>query len=411
MVSCVWYVSKYSVLPTWGRVGTRGFEIMREIVGLGTQVVMITSASNHLVSTPPLQEAYRTEVVDGVIVRSLRTMAYRGAKSAGRILSWLDFEWRLWRTPLSDLPRPDTVIISSLSLLTIFNGLRLRRKYGCRLIFEVRDIWPLTLIEGAGFSAANPAVMALRWVEKLAYRRADAIVGTMPNLKQHVAESIGPNHPPVYCVPMGIDRALLEPSEPLPEGWAEAHIPDGKFVVCHAGAIGTDNALDVLIACVRAMKDDPKVHFLVVGDGDLRAVFQAQCADLPNITFADPVKKTQVQTVLGLCDLTYFSVHPNRVWNYGLSLNKVIDYMLSGKPNLASYSGYPTMVEEAGSGVSVPAGDPIALQAEIQRMAALPQSEREVMGQRGRDWVLKNRRYDSLAKDYLAIAAGDVTSA
>ena len=196
MSVCVWYVSKYGSTPTWGKVAIRGFMILRAMARMGHHAVMITSDSNHVIPVPGLGGAVMTEDADGVTARWIQTRKYKGAHSIARVLSWLDFEWKLWWLNTDDLPRPDVVIVSSLSLLTIFNGLRLRQKYGCRLVFEVRDIWPLTIIEEGGFSARNPFVMGLRWIEKMAYRRADLIVGTMPNLKQHVDESVGAPHAP-----------------------------------------------------------------------------------------------------------------------------------------------------------------------------------------------------------------------
>ena len=76
-----------------------------------------------------------------------------------RILSWLDFEWQLLGLPKEKLQTPDVVIVSSLSLLTILNGLLWKVRYKCRLIFEVRDIWPLTVTEEGGFTSWNPFVL------------------------------------------------------------------------------------------------------------------------------------------------------------------------------------------------------------------------------------------------------------
>lgn len=406
MTACLWYISKYAALPSTGRVGTRAFLLLRELAASGVRPVMLTSDSNHLTEPPRFAGASFRQVEDGVEVRWIRTRKYVGARSVGRVLSWLDFEWRLWRLPKGDLPRPDAVIVSSLSLLTIFNGLWLRRRHGCRLIFEVRDIWPLTIVEEGGFSPRNPLVMALAWVERLAYRKADAIVGTMPNLVEHVA-AVAPGHAPVFCVPMGIDPLLLNGTAPLPDGWADEWIPRDRFIVCHAGTIGITNALDTLLQCARSMKAHDGIHFLIVGDGDLKERHRQECADLPNVTFAPAVPKEQVQSVLARCDLLYFAVHRSNVWRFGLSLNKLIDYMLAAKPVLASYTGHPSMIDEAGAGSFVPAGDAAALKTEILRYAHLPPTEREEMGARGRAWLLRERTYAKLAAELLRISLPD----
>lgn len=404
MSSCIWYVSKYVALPSTGRVGTRPFMIMREMVRMGHRCLILTSDSSHFYTVPDLEGQYLTSVSDGVEVCWIRTLKYQGAKSFRRILSWLDFEWRLWRLPKDEFPRPDVVIVSSLSLLTIFNGLLLRRRYGCPLVFEVRDIWPLTIVEEGGFSPYNPFVIALAMVERLAYRRADAIVGTMPNLQQHVVEVLGRSRP-VHCIPMGVDESMIGDVGPLSPVYDDTlRIHRDKFLVCHAGAIGISNALDTLLACARAMRDRPEIHFLIVGEGDLRAQYQEMCADLPNVSFPPVVPRDMVQSLLARCDLLYFAVHASKVWNYGQSLNKVIDYMLAGKPIVASYSGFPSMINEAGSGSFVPAGDAEALRAEILRYAQMPASARAAIGAAGRTWLLGNRRYRDLAEEYLRLA-------
>lgn len=402
MKPCVWYVSKYVAPPAKASAGGRGYLLMREIARMGYESVIITSDSNQLAEVPQLTQPYLFQQVDGLQLCWVRTLKYQVAKSMRRILSWLDFEWRLLRLPKEKLPRPDVVVVSSLSLLTILNGFLLRRRYKCRLILEIRDIWPLTITEEGGFSRRNPLVLGLGLIEKLGYRYADAIVGTMPNLGEHVAQVLGRSRP-AYCIPMGVDEVSLAASEPLPPDYEARYMPKGRFVVAHAGTIGITNALDTFLDCAEAMKADSRIQFLVVGEGDLRAHYQAKYAHLTNLTFAPRVPKQMVQAVLAKCDLLYFSVHVSTVWKFGQSLNKVIDYMLAGKPVVASYTGYPSMINEAQCGTYVPAGDVAALQREVRRYADMAPGERAGIGARGREWILAHRRYETLAREYLAI--------
>ena len=401
-MACIWYVSKYVAPPNKSSAGGRGYLIMREMARMGYECVIVTSNSNQLAEVPDMNEPYRLQQVDGIQLWWVDTLQYRVAKSVRRILSWLDFEWRLWRMPKEPLPKPDAIIVSSLSLLTILNGFLLRRRYGARLVLEIRDIWPLTITEEGGFSPRNPLVLGLGWVEKCGYRYADVVVGTMPNLSEHVAEVLGfPK--PTQCIPMGVDEAMLAAGDELPPEYAAKYIPSGKFIVAHAGTIGITNALDTLLNCAEQMKDEPTLHFLVVGEGDLRAHYQHKYAHLPNLTFAPRVPKNMVQSVLARCDVLYFSVHVSKVWRFGQSLNKVIDYMLAGKPVVASYTGFPSMINEAGCGSYVPAGDAQALRQELERYAHMSASERAEVGGRGRAWILANRQYSTLAEDYLKI--------
>lgn len=401
-MTCIWYVSKYITPPGRGSVGGRGYLLMKELARLGQRVVLVASDSNQLGQMPELEKPYTHQLVDDMEVWWVRTMKYQVAKSLRRILSWVDFEWRLWRMPKKGMPAPDVLIVSSLSLLTVFNGFWLRWRYGCRLVLEIRDIWPLTITEEGGFSRWNPLVLGLGAVEWLGYRYADAIVGTMPNLSAHVAQVLGAPKT-THCIPMGIDAASLVDMESLPDDYVEKHIPRDKFVVAHAGTIGITNALETVLDCAEAMKENTKVHFLVVGEGDLRERYQLKYAHLSNLTFAPRVPKAMVQSVLSRCDLLYFSVHVSKVWQYGQSLNKVIDYMLAAKPIVASYTGYPSMINEAECGTYVAAGDVAALQVEIQRYAAMTDVQRLEIGARGRRWILEHRNYKTLAQAYIRV--------
>lgn len=407
MNRCIWYVSKYVSPPAKASAGGRGFMIMRELAKMGHQCVIITSDSNQLAEVPRLESCHLVQEVEGMELCWVRTMKYQVAKSAKRILSWLDFEWRLWRLSKQQFQAPDVVIVSSLSLLTVLNGFLLRARYRCRLIFEIRDIWPLTITEEGGYSPRNPLVAGLGFIEKLGYRYADEVVGTMPNLQEHVAQVLGYARP-VHCIPMGIEDTALTDSEALPADYEDKHIPKGKFIVAHAGTIGITNALDTFFECAVSMRDNQNVHFLIVGDGDLRAHYKSLYAHLPNLSFAPRVPKRMVQSVLAKCDLLYFSVHVSKVWKFGQSLNKVTDYMLAGKPVVASYTGYPSMINEAGCGTYIAAGDVQALNKEILRYAAMPLAEREAIGKKGREWLLTHRRYETLARSYLSIMFPDL---
>lgn len=402
MGKCIWYVSKYVAPPGKGSAGGRGYLLMKEFARLGYRSVIITSDSNQLVQVPSLDRPYLRQEVDGIELWWIRTLKYQVAKSVRRILSWLHFEWRLFLMPKGQLPKPDVIVASSLSPLTVVNGFLLRKRYSCRLVFEIRDIWPLTITEEGGFNSHNPFVFVLAWIERLGYRHADAIVGTMPNLGEHVANVLG-HEKPVACIPMGTDSTMLSDVIDVPEEYDAKYLPKGKFVVAHVGAIGITNALDTFLDCAESLSGNTEIHFLVVGDGDLRKHYQTRFGHLPNLTFAPKVPKQMVQSVLARCDLLYFSVHRSAVWRFGQSLNKVIDYMLSGRPIVASYTGYPSMINEAGCGTYVPAGDVTALRAEIVRFSELPELERMAMGARGREWILANRNYLALARDYLAI--------
>jgi len=400
MSKTVWYIAKYVSTPS-SLKAPRNFCLVRGLSEQGITSVIITSDSNHMAKPPLMNSPSKLEEIEGVTVIWLRTLKYIKTNSYRRILSWLDFEWQLLKYSKKSLPKPDVIICSSLSILTILNGLILKLKYKCKLVFEVRDIWPLTLVEEGGYKTLNPLVILLGLIEKIGYKYSDFIVGTMPNLKEHVDGVLGYSKQ-VDCVPMGYDRYHLDTDkiEELPADYIKQHIPKDKFIVAHVGSMGITNSLETLLECAVSMAKFESIHFLIVGDGDLRDYYIGKYGNLSNVSFGSKVPKAMVQSILYESDVVYFSAPKSRVWQYGQSLNKVVDYMLSGKPIVASYDGYRSMINEANSGVFIEAENPIILKDTLLSFSNKTSEELKEIGSRGREWLLKNRSYKDLAIAY-----------
>lgn len=401
MEKSIWYISKYFAPPAECSVGSRGWLLLKEFAKKGYKPIAITSDSNNLVDLPLLSKRVTSQEKDDVQIIWLKTLKYSVAKSPRRIISWLHFEWNLFWLNKEALAAPDAIIVSSLSLLTIANGLYLKMKYKCKLIFEIRDIWPLTIVEEGGFSENSIFVKFLGYLERLGYKNSDFIIGTMPNLGKHVTEVVGYNRP-VECIPMGVTAEMLCKDINISKSYIDEYLDPAFFNIAHAGTVGITNALDTFFKAANELRESSSIRFVIVGDGALKESYQQQYGHLPNLIFAPKVNKNQVYSVLSNADLVYFSTYKSKVWDYGQSLNKVIDYMLSGKPVLASYSGYPSMLNEAECGFYVPAEDVAALVAKIKELNAMSQSTRDLLGRNGRDWLIKNRTYDALADKYLS---------
>ena len=214
-----------------------------------------------LTKSPVVQGRILDQRIDGVQVRWIKTFKYIKARSLRRIFSWLDFEVKVLLFGSKGLPAPEAVVVSSLSLLTILNGFLLRRKFGCKIIFEVRDIWPLTLIVEGNFSKFNPLVIALGFIEYLGYKFSDEIVGTMPNLKQHVDKVLRFSRQ-VHCIPIGFDCGDYRCPSKGHTGEITLTKPVAKFLIGYVGSIGVSNALDQLFQA--AEKRSMMLQFIIL---------------------------------------------------------------------------------------------------------------------------------------------------
>ena len=396
----IWYISKYLNLPENGNFPGRGFSLLREFSKKDLDCTLFVARHEMNFFKKNNIPSVETVYIHGVRVIKLNIIKYKKTKSFLRILGWLQFEIKLFLLKKNTLPKPDVIISSSLSILSILNGIFFKWIFSSKLIFEVRDIWPLVIIENGGFSKYNPFVLLLSFVEWLGYKYSDEIVGTMPNLKEHVQNILGKDKN-VTCIPMGISNELeSQKILPLPEKLNDA-FPDDKFILTYAGSIGIDNALETFFKSAESLVSDDKIVFRIAGKGDLLDFYKKKFNHLKNIQFIGNLESKYVQTILRKSDCLYFAAHPTKVLKYGQSLNKLIDYMFSGKIIIASFSGYESMLNESGCGYFVPAGDEIKLAQKIKEISNKSLFELNEIGNKGKDWILSNRKYDLLAEEYL----------
>lgn len=395
----LWYITKYFVPDDEVSAGTRGWQLLKKLDGKKYRTTVFTSNANMFLHRELVTGASHEEVKDGVRIVFLRTLKYQTARSFRRILGWLHFEYMLFSIPKRSYPKPDIIVVSSLSIFTIINGLYFKWRYKCPLLFEIRDIWPLTLVEEGGFSRFHPIILAIGWLERLGYLVSDRIIGTMPNLAEHVSKVTGKDLP-VACLPMGVSDLQISERRPIPKEFKDKYFSAEKITILYAGTIGITNALDTFFEAAKLCSKNEDIEFVLVGNGDLKEKYIDMTSDLSNVCFAPYVPKNQVQAVLENADVLYFSTFRSEVWRYGQSLNKLVDYMLSGKPIIASYSGYPSMVNEAKCGFFVEAENPSALAEAFFELSKMSSAERANIGQRGRNWILENRPYSKLAANF-----------
>jgi glycosyltransferase involved in cell wall biosynthesis len=123
---------------------------------------------------------------------------------------------------------------------------------------------------------------------------------------------------------------------------------------------------------------------------------------LSNVSFLPAIPKRQVQSLLReFVDVCYIGARDSPLYRYGISFNKLFDYLYSGKPIIYAINSSNRPVDEAGAGISVPAGNPEAIAEAILKLKAMSPEEREEMGRRGREYVIANHNWEILAQKFI----------
>jgi glycosyltransferase involved in cell wall biosynthesis len=398
MSKSIWLICKYAS-PEKYFFGTRHFYFADEWVKNGHEVTIFTSNASHLTDKlPQFSGSHMVEDIQGVRTVWLKVLKTTKSSSAVRILSWLHFEWKVLTTSKRNFKSPDVVIASSLSILSIISGFLLARYYKARFILEIRDIWPLSAMQLGSYSSKHPFMWLLGKLEKFGYRKADVIVGTMPNLIEHVQE-VQPKYKACVCIPQGIKEELLNSVEPLCKDYIAETFTPNTFKVAYAGTINPNNPIEVLLEAVSKIPEEKQVEAYILGSGSMLETYKEKYSSCKRIKFIQPIPKKQVKAFLQQIDLCFDSIE-SELARFGLSRNKWIDYMNAGRPIVCSFSGYQSMINESQSGTFVPFGNVELLTAEILRYKAISVEDRLEMGRRAQKYLMENRLFKKLSLDY-----------
>lgn len=323
------------------------------------------------------------QTYSGVPFMWLRVSRYSG-NGLSRIRNMIEYGLAVLRSnALKSLPRPDAVIGSTVHPLAAWAGLRLARRHKVPFIFEVRDLWPQTLIDMGRIGARHPLAIALRMLERHLFRNAARVIVLGRRTGEYMVDT-GGSKDRVVWIPNGADLELYSSAGAATQSNSAGH------QLFYIGAHGNANDLENLIRAMRIVQESPRgagIMLNMVGDGPLRPslIALAEELGLDNVRFRAPVPKASVPSLLAEADSCVICVRDlPRLYRFGISMNKIFDYMAAAKPIVMSANVPDNPVIDGGAGICVPPEDPAALAAGILNMAALSVDQRMAMGEAGR---------------------------
>lgn len=386
----IWIFNHYAHPPDLPG-GTRHYDLGRELVRRGHRVVIFATSFHHYLHRETRlhpEEKWKIEDVDGVKFVWLRTPHY-WRNDWRRVRNMVIFAVRAWRLGRKllrlapDVGKPDVVIGSSPHLLTPLAAYWVAKHYRAGFVMEVRDLWPQTIIDMGELSARHPITKALQMLERFLYHRAEKIITLLPRAHEYIADC-GIARKKVVWIPNGVDLSRFARAA-MPE------ISHEGFRVMYLGAHGQANALDMLIHAAKVVQDKGihEIRFILIGDGPEKPnlIELAEKLELKNVEFHAPLQKAEVPKTLHEADATVFVLNDLPLYKYGISLNKLFDYLAAKKPLILAGNPINNPVEEAQCGLTVPPRDPEALAEAVIKLYKMPKEERDAMGRRGREYV------------------------
>jgi glycosyltransferase involved in cell wall biosynthesis len=389
-------INHYGCTPSLGR-SMRTFELAQYLYKRGHSVEFIVGGNNPVISLEKkLRNGYKSWTEDGVDVLMLGLWKYTQGNNFLRVLFWFQMLLKILLLPNKLKRKPDIIIYSSLSLPGVFASLLISKIYNVPHIFEVRDIWPMTLSKLKKLPPYHPVVFILSCFEWIGYKYSDAIVTSMPGGIDRVREVLSSDSKKVNWIPNGVTMARFT---------LQADRTKNSIVkVVYLGTIGIANSLITLVKAAEALAEYKSVCFEIYGDGPERVFLQDYIDknNLINIIFKGSVAQLEVPSILNCADILFHGSNDSELYKFGISPNKLSEYMAAGRPILNSYSGGYDPVIEGDSGLSSKAGDIPALVANIKTLAE-NYDLRILLGKNARQQAIYTYDYDIVNGKYLAL--------
>jgi colanic acid biosynthesis glycosyl transferase WcaI len=324
-------------------------------------------------------------------VSIIRTWGTRFSKSslAGRLVN-LGTYYLLAAIVAFRLPRPDVIVAETDPPLLGALAAVLKRRWGCRLIYNVRDLYP-DIAEVTGGVRSPFLLDLLRRGNDYAYERADLIVTLGHDMARRIVDKGVPANK-VVVVPDWVDCGRIRPidSNPFRRSFGD------KFVVMYSGNIGLSQQLEAVLEAAARVRDDERILFAIIGEGARKKWLEerARAMELTNVIFLPYQPLENLAQSLSSADLHLIPLAPGAAGC--LVPSKIYGILAAGRPFIAMMEENAEVAQiarEDGVGFVVRPGDVDALIGAIREAVDAPEHLKQ-MGVRARR--VAEQRFDRI---------------
>jgi glycosyltransferase involved in cell wall biosynthesis len=389
--------------PEVNAPASRTYENTKRWVRAGHKVTVITCAPNHPngVLYPGYENRWHQwDEKDGVRVLRVKTWLSANKGVGNRSLNY--FSYLLSATALCrHVKNVDLVVSTSPQFFCGLSGYFVSRRHGCPWVVEIRDLWPES-IHAVGAVSGRGLIGLLERIELFLYEKPDHIVALTAAFKRHMAaKGIAPEK--IDIVTNGAD---LEQFKPLPKqnGFRARHNLDGRFVAAYVGTHGMAHALGTVLEAAKLLENEPRVRFLLVGDGAEREnlLKRKEELGLNNVLMLPQQKKELVPEILAASDACMVLLRKTELFKTVIP-SKIFEAMAMERPIILGVDGESRkIVEESGSGVFIEPESAEQLAHTVLRMSR-DTARAEGIGRTGGAFVKKHFNRDKLALEYIGV--------
>lgn len=398
-------INHYSGSPSYG-MEYRSFYFAKEWTQMGHKLLIVTASFTHLRSKQFIIKDRAEKInIEGIEHLVLHTPQYKN-NNYKRIINILFFLLRLfqnWKKIAEDF-NPNIIIVSSTFCFDIYTARKIANFSNSKLVFEVHDLWPLSPMELGDYSKYHPYIYLMQKAENYAYKHSSSVVSILPKTESYMLEHGLAAGKFVY-IPNGICIDDWNNELELPETITEVIKNlklNGTKILAYAGNHGIANALGNLIDAMVQLQSE-KIVLLMIGNGQEKKnlIKQSKSNQLENVIFLPAIAKTYMPSLLEKMDILFISLQNQPVFRFGISPNKLIDYMMAGKPIIQAINAGNDIVKEAKCGISIDPENTDQIVSAVKSLLIKPDSELTEMGRLGREYCLKNHDFKILAKKFL----------
>jgi glycosyltransferase involved in cell wall biosynthesis len=235
--------------------------------------------------------------------------------------------------------------------------------------------------------STSAVAQVLRGVETFLYKNADAVVVFTPGIRFALVQ-LGVEPRKIRVIPNTSDPERFR--VPVDKATVRDQYGLNGFVVMYAGGHGLTNGLDRVVDAAAVLADTHReVRFVLVGDGVRAKAVRARAARLrlANIQFLPPVAKREIPALFAAADVGLHVLDDVPLFAYGVSPNKLFDYMAAGLPVITNVPGETAhLVNTWDTGIAVA---PDEIVSGVRALLEGGTKRRQEMGDHGRDLVAR----------------------